>query len=651
MRTRFALLITVGLGLVLTAPAAAQRVQGVLVDAGGRPVAGAFVSLRGAGEAVVARALTGAEGRFSLQGSGAGTYRVRAERIGFATTSSAPLDLAAGETRDLRLVAASAGVALEGLVARGRSRCDVRPEAGAAAARVWEEARKALEATTWTAGALRFGYTEYERDVDPTSERVRAETAQRRTAVGRGVWVSRDAAELARAGYREERRDGIYFFAPDAKLLLSDEFQDSHCFGVAAGEGATRGLVGLTFQPVRRRGAPVDVSGVLWLDPASAELRHLDFNYTGLSQNEDQEGVGGRVEFVRLAGGAWIVRRWRLRMPVLVGKQWRMPTGGSGTHVVLDALRESGGYVGEVTSATGERLFAAQTGALEGTVVDAVTETPLAGARVTLVGTTRGAMSDEQGRFRVADLDEGRYAVTFTHPRTDSLRYRAPATDVAVRLGEAATVRLVSPSLATAIAAGCAGDSLRAGAGVLAGTVRNRANGAPLAGARVAVWWNGPSGTVRGEVESDAEGQYRFCGAPPGVRLSARASFLGRGGETTTLTIPGAEPVMRDLTTFVVSAAVQAGGEYLQATGVAAMSLEGRVVDAESGDPVAGARVRLGEGEEARTTDRRGAFSVRRVPHGTYRVQIEHPDYGLQTRWIALGGGATMDATFQIAKR
>jgi hypothetical protein len=637
--------------VLLAAPAAAQRVQGVLVDPTGRPVSGAFVSLRAASGTVVARVLTGAEGRFSLQGSEAGTYRVRAERIGFATTNSPPVALAVGETHQLRLVSAAAGVALEGLVARGRSRCDVRPEAGGAAARVWEEARKALEATTWTAGALRFGYTEYERDIDPASERVRGETARPRTAVGRGVWVSRGAAELARSGYREERRDGIYFYAPDAQLLLSDAFQDSHCFGVTPGEGATRGLIGLTFEPVRRRGPGVDVRGVLWLDPSTAELRHLDFRYTGLSQNEDQEGVGGRVEFVRLAGGAWIVRRWRLRMPVLVGKQWRLPTGGTGTNIVLDALHETGGYVREVATQAGERVFAAQTGALEGTVVDAVTEAPLAGARVTLVGTQRGAMTDAEGRFRVPDLDEGRYSVTFTHPRTDSLRYRAPATDVSVRLGEAATVRLVSPSLATAIAAACTGDSLRAGTGVLAGTVRNRANGAALAGARVAVWWSAPSGTVRGEVEADSEGHYRFCGAPPGVRLAARASFLGRSGETITVTLPGAEPVLRDLSTFVVSASASARGEYYQATGASTMSLEGRVVDAESGDPIPGARVRLGEGEEVRTTDRLGAFAVRRLPHGTYRVQIEHADYGLQTRWIALGGGATMDVTFQIAKR
>lgn len=631
--------------ILISAPAAAQRVQGVLVDPGGQPVARAFVSLRDAGGAAVSRALTGTDGRFTLNAPGAGTYRVRAERIGFASTTSAPLTLAAGEVRSMRLAAAGASVGLQGLVARGRSRCDVRPGEGAPTARLWEEARKALDATTWTAGALQFSFTSYERDVDPESQRVRAERVEPGATLARGVWVSRDAAELARIGYREERRDGIHFFAPDARLLLSDAFQRTHCFGVAIGEGPTRGLVGLSFQPVRGRGASVDVRGVLWLDRATAELRHLDFRFTGLPEHEDRDGVGGRVEFVRLAGGAWIVRRWRLRMPVLSARAWRTPTA-SGTNVVLDALRETGGYVREVTNQAGERVFAAESGTIEGTVVDAVTGDPLAGARVSLVGTSHGAITDANGRFRVQDLDEGRYAVTYSHPRTDSLRYSPPAVDVRVQLGSAATVRLVAPSFAAMVAGECTGDSLPAGSGVLAGTVRNRATGRPLEGARVAVWWAAAAGSMRGEVKTDEAGHYRVCRVPPGVRLSARASFQGRGGETVTLILPGTEPMIRDLTTFAVSA----GAEFIQAPGVAAIPLAGRVVDAASGDPVAGARVRLGEGGPERTTSRLGAFSLRRVVQGTYRVEIEHPDYGLQTRWIEVAGNGTMDVTFQLTR-
>ena len=323
---------------------------------------------------------------------------------------------------------------------------------------------------------------------------------------------------------------------------------------------------------------------------------------------------------------------------------------GSGTSAVLNALHETGGYVQEVKTGVGAPLFAAATGTLEGTVVDGVTEAPLAGARVSLVGTTLGAMSDAEGRFRVAGLDEGRYAVTFTHPRTDSIRYQAPATDVTVQPGEAATVRLVAPSLATVIAAGCTGDSLPAGSGVLAGTVRNRATSAPLPSARVTAWWTGPSGPVRGEVETDAEGHYRVCGVPVGTRVSARAVFRGRGGDTETLTLAGTAPVLRDLSTTVVSTSVAFGGGQLEATGAAEATVQARVVDAASGDPISGARVRLAEGTDPRATDRRGALTFRRVAQGTYRVQIEHPDYGSHSRWIAVGTGGTMDVTFQLSR-
>ena len=39
-----------------------------------------------------------------------------------------------------------------------------------------------------------------------------------------------------------------------------------------------------------------------------------------------------------------------------------------------------------------------------------------------------------------------------------------------------------------------------------------------------------------------------------------------------------------------------------------------------------------------------------RMAQGAYRVEIEHPDYGMQTRWIALGGGERVEVTLQIAR-
>jgi hypothetical protein len=162
------------------------------------------------------------------------------------------------------------------------------------------------------------------------------------------------------------------------------------------------------------------------------------------------------------------------------------------------------------------------------------------------------------------------------------------------------------------------------------------------------VWWNGPAGTVRGEVRSDTEGNYRFCAAPVGVPITARATVHGEHSDPATLTLEGTAPVLRDLAVTVFSQTVHVSGVTLQATGSPPVAVHGLIVDAASGDPVEGATVRL-EGTAPRTTNRRGMFVTGRVRQGTHRVEIEHPRYGMQTRWIAVGGGEVY-VTFEIAR-
>jgi hypothetical protein len=70
-------------------------------------------------------------------------------------------------------------------------------------------------------------------------------------------------------------------FAPSAlvaQALLSDPFLDAYCFRLA-NDAPEPGLVGLAFEPVRRRDV-ADITGTLWLDAADARLRYLEFAYT-----------------------------------------------------------------------------------------------------------------------------------------------------------------------------------------------------------------------------------------------------------------------------------------------------------------------------------------------------------------------------------
>lgn len=346
------------LALLGVIPAAAQSVRGELVEEGStRPVAGAFVVLMDEAGRRGAAGLSDAAGRFLLAAPRPGRFTVRAERVGYAATLSAPLELAAGDPVPLRLAVETRPVLLEGLLAEGERRgCEVRPDGGATAA-VWEEARKALAAAAWTEeqALVRFAVVQRVRELGPDLQLTR-EISHSETRVGSRPFESPPARQLADSGFVQRHRDGVLVFhAPDAGVLLSDEFLDGHCFRVRDGRGEEEGMVGLVFQPAQGRGS-AGITGTLWLDARTSQLRHLEYRYPGLRMRGPADRVGGRVEFERLASGAWIVRRWWIRTPlVALEAAGRRPGERAAERVV--GFREVGGEVTQVLPA------ARQTGA------------------------------------------------------------------------------------------------------------------------------------------------------------------------------------------------------------------------------------------------------------------------------------------------
>ncbi|HEX2190095.1 MAG TPA: carboxypeptidase regulatory-like domain-containing protein [Longimicrobiaceae bacterium] len=426
------------LALLLTAPAAlaGQAVQGrLLASPGGEPVPGALVSLLDARGSAVDTAQSDAGGRFDLAARRAGEYRVRAERVGYATAVSPLFPLEAGETLELRLDAAPSASMLEGLEVTAPDReCVVDPRGGGRTAAVWDEARKSLELAEYARGRETFNFTlrTFQRELEPGSMVVRNQTSSTGTARTATPYVSLPAEDLAARGYVRADGEGTVFYSPDARVLLSDVFLDSHCFRLEPGRASHTGLVGLAFEPVRGQRLP-DVRGVLWLDPASAELRSLDFSYTGLRGDIAGRGDwGGRLEFERLPDGSVIVRRWSLRMP-LVGRV--ASAGGSlhtGPRTEVVAVREEGAEVVSVALASGRMARASTEAAVRGEVFDSTRSRPLAGAAVFLAGTPYAATADGAGRFTLAGVPEGRYALAFTHPRLDSLAYTPEPVPVTV---------------------------------------------------------------------------------------------------------------------------------------------------------------------------------------------------------------------------
>lgn len=349
------LLLVLLVGLAVASPAAvAQAVRGELREEGtGTAVSGAFVVLVDSAGRRAAAALSDTDGGFALAAPHPGRYTVRAERVGYAVTASLPLALAPGETVPLRLTTGARPVLLQGVVAKGASRgCQVRPGAGSAAA-VWEEARKALAAAAWAQEQelVRFALVRRIRELDLRMH-VTREMAMPETRVGSRPFESPPARLLADSGYVFTRADGTMYTAPDARVLTSDEFLDLHCFEVEPGRGEEAGHVGLAFRPVRGRGTP-DIAGTIWLDARTSELRHVEFRYVGMRMRGPTERLGGRVEFERLPTGAWIVRRWWIRTPVVALEQARRMPPTRVERVV--GFREIGGEVTEVLPAQPRR--------------------------------------------------------------------------------------------------------------------------------------------------------------------------------------------------------------------------------------------------------------------------------------------------------
>jgi hypothetical protein len=316
------------------APAAAQVVRGDVKDAGTHaPIFGAIIVVLDTTGTRVAGAISDDSGRFSIRLNAAGAYRLRAERIGYAANGFDTIALAPGASIVAHLTATSVAVVLPTVFVSSSSRCVIRATEGAQTAVLWEEARKALDATQVALeGGMVFAVRErYSRYLDGSSLSVKQERVFIDSVLLERPWQTGVSPEdLAKSGYRVVYAgDAVpgfltpgdtVFAVPDANVLLSDAFARTHCFRVRHDSLDTEhpGLVGLMFEPSIKRSAP-DVTGTLWLDSATAVLRYMEFRHTNLFAEVSPRRYGGRMDFELLPGGIWVVRKWTVRMPIVSG--------------------------------------------------------------------------------------------------------------------------------------------------------------------------------------------------------------------------------------------------------------------------------------------------------------------------------------------
>ncbi|HEX7052186.1 MAG TPA: carboxypeptidase regulatory-like domain-containing protein [Longimicrobiales bacterium] len=540
MRIRAALLFI----LLAPSPLAAQTVAGTLRDEeSGRPIPIAFVRLLDTNDEQVRATLTDSAGHFLLAAPAAGRYRIRAEQIGYATALSPILTLQDGQVLVYAMTARPEPIMLDAIDVEAGRRCVVRPDVGERTARLWNEVRKALTVAAWTEEQtlFRFEYEVHERTLDAVTLAIRTEASRTMSGYVPQPFVSNPAEELAREGYIRGDGSDYQYFAPDAHVLLSDSFLDTHCFRIIPGDAEQDVLVGLEFEPVRGRDV-AEITGVLWVDRESAELRYLEFHYTGGPRWSADPSVGGRVDFRRMPNGAWIVERWWIRMPTAVG-----PTGGE---VRVTQLKETGGEVRRIHMPRETIATSPPPAAIVGTVYDSLRAAPLAGATVFLSGTAHATETDAAGRFRLDDVPAGTYRLGITHPRAEVTGIHLETRVLTLEEGRADTVMLATPSRSTLLAALCPDWDGPPDAAHIVGRVRNAATGRPARGAQLRFAYRtlgrGPA-RVREEwiaVTTDEYGRYAACGLPAGVRIDVRVTAPG-GTTTDSLTLGRGELAIR----------------------------------------------------------------------------------------------------------
>jgi hypothetical protein len=531
--------------LVVPALAHAQPVRVHATDAAtGAPVAGAVASLVDSAGRRVAATLGTDEGIATLAPPSTGAYRVRVERTGYAAWLSPDalrLEARAGEPRAVAAALRARSDRLDAIVVQSETRCGRTGAAttpSAAAAALWDEAGKALLSTRLAeeGGRVPLRVRIVERTLATSGAVMHEQASPVRVVTGR-PFVTLPAESLNAGGYVRRVDTGLDFYAPDATVLLSTAFASTHCFQALRGEGAQAGLVGVAFEPADPRGLP-DVRGTLWLDGGNADLRHVDFEFVNVPA---PDGAGtariprdatprGRAEFARTASGAWIVRRWHIRMPVLTRWHSNLASVGSAgsstnrrpTYGVAE-LRERAGEAVPLGESAEDRPAAV----VAGVAYDSIAGRPLVDAEVTVGGSYR-ARSDSLGRFRVPLWMAGEYEVRVRHPLLVAAGLGTVGATLPLATGDSLTIAVGLPSAPVLRASRCDGVA-DPQAALLAGTVLDAAGAAAgdarvllrlpadavvQPGARVRVT---PSGQVV-EAPVDEQGAFRFCRLPPDAR-------------------------------------------------------------------------------------------------------------------------------------
>jgi hypothetical protein len=516
-----------------------QVLRGVVTErVSGQPLAGVVVSIASVPDSQrpggIRHALTNSRGEYALSLARAGSYSVSAKRIGVVRFSAPVFALRSGETKRLDMVLEPFQSRLPAVRVAATNLCIPKPDQLRTIVALWDEVRTALLAAEVSQDEhLISGWlSQYHRSLEPQSLRI----LQDERSVAQGLFdrpmrsISGDS--LAQVGFwRRQDADTMVFHAPDANALLSDAFQTGHCFELVNGSGDRRGQLGLAFRPRRVRNMG-GIDGTIWLDGGSFELRFVEFRYTNLITIPRNRFLGGEVHFLRHESGAWVVRRWFVRMP-----QFPQIRPAEATQAYVYRVIEEGGGIFTPGLVTWEKP-----GAIQGSVMDSTGKAPLRGTMVSLSGTPYSVEVDSSGRFRFDSIPPGAYTLLASHRTYADLGQLVDDEPLNVLPGETYQSRLKAITTSALLSILCHGKAVEPPSATLRVVLTDADSGGAVGNQHVWLRWpdpvqkepidpTSPRSIVTGDgrlselrslgvqSKTDAGGAVTFCGVPSHTRL------------------------------------------------------------------------------------------------------------------------------------
>ena len=281
---------------------------------------------------------------------------------------------------------------------------------------------------------------------------------------------------------------------------------------------------------------------------------------------------------------------------------------------------------------------------ITGMTFDSLSRKPLAHALVQLVskgadGAVLSASSDSDGAFRIPGVPRGQYSLGFMHLELDSLGFALPPRAVTVANDSLQFIVLTVPAASSIRARLCPSRPPMDSTGVMLGFVRDANSGAPIAGAAVVVMWIELAGDSAGRlrvqrrqvpVRSDSTGWYALCGIPSAAPVTVRAEWQTNVTGYVEVTVAPRGLAHRDFFvptgTAAVAAADSTAGSAADPVRSGTARLSG-VVRSETGQPLAGVKLRVWGTNATATTASDGSFTLARLPAGSETLEARYVSY------------------------